>query len=286
MPLLYYWHPENYRRDLDYGAGFHLNQRNPLLHEIGPGDSLWAFTRTRDGRYVLAAELVVRAKTFNPPNFRYGPYRVWGDLNLSRYFQVEGQPSVEQVVRHLSVTTNAPYLGQSFQGLRAVKRLTEADHTILAAAARDLPLEPRARILPEERLEAALLLGDADVVQTLIRTEAPGVARERRRYLYQAAPARNRDLVQQLHELYDGRCQICRWDPRDEYGRFLCHGHHLHWLSRGGADDLQNLVLICPNHHAAVHGCDAPFDFKHGWFDFLSHTERLSINAHLELWAA
>jgi hypothetical protein len=26
--LLYYWKRENYRRDLDFGAGYHLNQRN------------------------------------------------------------------------------------------------------------------------------------------------------------------------------------------------------------------------------------------------------------------
>jgi 5-methylcytosine-specific restriction enzyme A len=286
MPLLYYWHPRNYRRDLDYGAGYHLNQKNPLLHQLDPGDSLWAFTRASNGQYVLAAELIVRAKTFNPPNFRYGPYRVWGDLNLSRYFAVEGQPSTEQIIRLLSVTTNAAYLGQSFQGAQAVRRITFADHRILVEAARGLPLEPRARILPEERLEAALLLGDREMVYTLLQEERPGVARERARYLYQAAPARNRALADQLQELYDGRCQICRWNPQDGYGRNLCHVHHIQWLSRGGADELDNLALICPNHHAAVHGCDAPFDFREGWFDFGSHVERLALNAHLTLRAA
>jgi hypothetical protein len=38
--------------------------------------------------------------------------------------------------------------------------------------------------------------------------------------------------------------------------------------------------------HAAVHGCDAPFDFRDGWFDFGSHVERLTLNAHLALRAA
>ena len=85
MPLLYYWRGENYRRDLDEGAAYHLNQSNPLLHQIGVGDSLWAFTRrAEDGAYVMAAELVVRSKTMNPPGYRYGPYRLWGDLQRSR----------------------------------------------------------------------------------------------------------------------------------------------------------------------------------------------------------
>jgi hypothetical protein len=60
-------------------GGFHLNQASPLLHQIGIGNSLWAFTRRSDHRYALAAELVISAKTMNPHGFRYGPYRVWGD---------------------------------------------------------------------------------------------------------------------------------------------------------------------------------------------------------------
>jgi len=38
MPLLYYWRGDNYRRDLDCGVGYHLNQANPLLHEVELGD--------------------------------------------------------------------------------------------------------------------------------------------------------------------------------------------------------------------------------------------------------
>ncbi len=71
MRLLYFWRGDNYRRDLDHGAGFHLNQANPLLHQIGIGESLWAFTRKLDRRYGLAAELVISAKTMNPHGFVY-----------------------------------------------------------------------------------------------------------------------------------------------------------------------------------------------------------------------
>lgn len=154
MALLYYWRRDNYCRDLDMGAGYHLNQDNPLLHEIDLGDSLWAFTRTKSGGYSLAAELIVRAKTLNPPDFRYGRYRLWGDLRQSRYFRVEGQPDIAQFVRSLSIRANAPVVGQSFQGRAAVRPITREDYQLLAAVAKDLPLEPRARLLPEEMLEA------------------------------------------------------------------------------------------------------------------------------------
>jgi Predicted restriction endonuclease len=257
MPLLYYWRRDNYRKDLDFGAGHHLNQNNPVMHEVARGDSLWAFTRTADGRYVLAAELIVQAKTMNRPNFRYGDYRVWGDVDRSRYFRVEGTPSVGQIIRSLSIRTEAKVLGQSFQGHAAVREITEADHQVLRDAARTLPLEPRARILPEEKLEAALIMGDRASVERLVRDEEPGVAEERKRYLYENAPQRNPDLVDRLQRLYDGHCQICRWDPVDEYGESLCEGHHIRWLSRGGDDALDNLMLVCPNHHRAIHRCDA-----------------------------
>lgn len=284
MHLLYYWKRENYQRDLDYGAGYHLNQRNSLMHEIEVGESLWAFTRNRNGRYVLAAQLVARAKTHNPPNFRYGTYRVWGDLDQSCYFKTEGQPSVEQIIRKLSPKTNAPYLGQSFQGKAAVRRITQQDHLVLSEFAQELPTEPRARILPEEKLEAALLLEDQEAVYDLVKKEEPGVAEERRRYLYQEAPSRNQVLASEIQSIYDGCCQLCRWNPREEYDRNLCHAHHIHWLSRGGSDDLENLMLVCPNHHEAIHKCDAQFDYRSGEYDFGVHVEGLALNKHLPLW--
>ncbi len=281
MPLLYYWRGDNYRRDLDYGAGFHLNQANLLLHEVDIGDSLWAFTRRRDGVYVLAAELVIKAKTINPPGFRYGRYRVWGDLERSRYFLTEGQPGIEQVIRHLSVRAGADVLGRSFQGHAAVRAITEEDHRILAEVASDLPLEPRARLVPEERLEAALLLGDEDAMKELLREERPGLAEARREYLFSSAPTRNRELARRLQQMYEGRCQVCRWDPLDAYDCALCQGHHIHWLSRGGEDDITNMALLCPNHHNAVHGVDAQFDYKDMAFVFPTHRETLALNLHL-----
>ena len=280
MPLLYYWRGDNYRRDLDMGAGYHLNQANPLLHQIPIGDSLWAFTRTSKGDYVFAAELVIRAKTQNAPNFRYGRYRVWGDLHTSRYFKVEGQPRAEQVIRSLSCKTNAHVLGRAFQGRAAVRSITVEDHHLLTAATKDLPLEPRARILPEEELEAALLLDDEQAVRNLVEEEDAGIAQKRREYLFKQAPTRNRQLVKDLQELYEGKCQICLWHPQRMYGANLCHGHHVHWLSRGGDDSRANMVLICPNHHAAVHRCDAPLDHSSMSFDFSTHTEPLQVVLH------
>jgi Predicted restriction endonuclease len=152
---------------------------------------------------------------------------------------------------------------------------------VLREAARDLPREPRARILPEEKLEAALIMDDRSAVEALVRDESPGVAEERKQYLYEEAPRRNPDLVDRLQHLYDGHCQVCRWNPVDEYGEPLCEGHHIQWLSRGGDDALDNLMLVCPNHRA-IHRCDALLDWDDLAYDFGTHREAVAMDRHLE----
>jgi 5-methylcytosine-specific restriction protein A len=64
-----------------------------------------------------------------------------------------------------------------------------------------------------------------------------------------------------LQRLYAGQCQLCLYDPSARYGLRLCHGHQIQWLSRGGEDELDNRLLVCPNHHAAIHRNDVPFDY-------------------------
>lgn len=280
MNLLYFWRGDNYRRDLDYGVGFHLNQANPLLHQIGLGNSLWAFTRKLDGRYALAAELVISAKTMNPAGFRYGPYRVWGDLHRSRYFRIDEQPDISLLIRSFCLTAKADVLGRSFQGKAAIRTLSESDHLRLRAYAEILPLEPRARLLPEEKLEALLLAGDKNAIARLIQDEPAGMAEERRHYLVTEVVSRDRDLVERLRDLYAGECQICGWAPRSRYRAEICEAHHVRWLSRGGDDALSNLVLVCPNHHRAIHRCDAPFDFGQNAFVFPNMHETLTRLHH------
>ena len=285
MPLLYYWKPENYYRDLDFGASYHLNQKNPLLHEIEIGDSLWALTRNRKtGRYVLAAELIVKAKTFNPEGFRYGKYRVWGSLTASRYFDINKQPDAEPIIRALaSIKANAKFLGQAFQGYAAVRRLARPDHLILLEASRGYALEGRASSkISEENLEDKLLYGAPQDIQSLVEEEALGLSVERRQYLYTQAPLRNRQYAEELQELYAGRCQICQWNPLEIYGFNLCHAHHIQWLSRGGKDGIENMMLVCPNHHGAIHRADAPLDFGSQAFLFEHHAEKVTLNWHLQ----
>lgn len=50
---------------------------------------------------------------------------------------------------------------------------------------------------------------------------------------------------------------------------------------------MKNLVLVCPNHHAAIHQADAPFEFadlaSHFKIGNLHRLEQLLLNNHLTL---
>jgi hypothetical protein len=230
VPLLYYWRPDNYSRDREFGFGYQLNQNSTLLTSVREGDSLWAFTRRRaDGLYVQAAELIVSAVTRNVPNCRYGAYRVWGDLELSRYFDIESSAAanLEPVIRQLSVATRSRYLGQSFQGHAAVRLLAAADHQVLATFATGLPILERVGFYPEHAFEARIIHGDA--ARAMVIPEGGLVHNMRMHYLNESLnPARARRHVLWLQDLYHGKCQVCLFDPLERYGRQVCHAHHIH----------------------------------------------------------
>jgi predicted restriction endonuclease len=97
-------------------------------------------------------------------------------------------------------------------------------------------------------------------------------------------PVRSRSLARQVHDLYEGRCQVCGFDPLLRYNVGACEAHHLVYLSRGGEDSLDNLVLVCPNHHTVAHRTSAPFDFHNLTFVFAhNHREPLILNRHLQM---
>ena len=90
-------------------------------------------------------------------------------------------------------------------------------------------------------------------VGSLMSVEAPvqPARRERLIEVYE----RDQATVAELKRLYDGACQLCGSTPFNGYLGPIAEGHHIHWLCNGGEDHLQNMILLCPNHHAAIHAC-------------------------------
>lgn len=140
MHLLYYWKPSNYRKDSEHERSYTLVQNSEAMKSVEHGETLWAFTRNADGRYVLAAALVIDRvePCVEEP---YGRYCAYAIQAKSRYFDVDAGRDVEGTIRGLSVAARAAALGQSFQGSAAVRELEDSDHASLTKFATDLPEE-------------------------------------------------------------------------------------------------------------------------------------------------
>ena len=59
-----------------------------------------------------------------------------------------------------------------------------------------------------------------------------------------------------------GHCQLCRSAAPflDKSGKPYLETHHIVWLSQGGADTIENTVVLCPNCHRKMHVIDAADD--------------------------
>jgi 5-methylcytosine-specific restriction protein A len=287
MDLLAYWRWDNYCADLDEGAGFNFNSNQRRLHTaIEVGERLWLVTGrpSPDGiRYVLVGMLTVSAKTFNPPSYKYGRYRVWGNLANSAYYSADG-PDAAPLLMRLEFVPPSPIRSQDKigQSLQTIRSLSPDDSALLSQWAANLPLELRAYQLADEFvLEQAYERGQ-EVLREALERYHIGVSPQRKVTLQTTYYVRNRSLVGILQEMYNGRCQLCGFDPRLLYGVTACNAHHIVYLSRGGRDELENLLLVCPNHHRVIHAANAAFDFKDLHYVFPNgRREPLVLNLHL-----
>lgn len=56
----------------------------------------------------------------------------------------------------------------------------------------------------------------------------------------------------------EGKCQLCKKEApfKNKYGEPYLETHHIVWLSRGGADSIENTTALCPNCHKKMHIVD------------------------------
>lgn len=254
------------------------------------GETLWLFTRIVGAagisEYRILASLVVRSKTINPPSYKYGPFRVWGDLKLSQYFRVTKDPSQDtfELLRVLPLGAGSlkdasrSNLAQACQTIRGLKPKASR---LLEAFCQQLPAEERARAVPDEiKLEKALA-SESWELDSLLGEAAFGYSTRRKAELA-GSYSRNRSLAEDLKHLYAGRCQLCAFDSPTLYSVESAETHHIIYRSRGGPDVMENLALLCPNHHTVIHGTDATFDYGKLHFIFSNgRVEPLCLNRHL-----
>jgi hypothetical protein len=146
MALLYHWRRENYEQDIEsitVGTGdLFLQQNSSAFRGANPGERLWAFTRRRDGRYVLAAQ--VRIARVREKRGRYGRYTAEPVQGSTELYDVSHGADVEPLIRRLGIRAKAAILGQSFQGSAAVRQIDDAADSNLERFCRRQPRLRRA----------------------------------------------------------------------------------------------------------------------------------------------
>jgi hypothetical protein len=87
-----------------------------------------------------------------------------------------------------------------------------------------------------------------------------------------------------LKKKYGHKCQICGSVPFDGVlGADISEAHHICWLSRDGKDCRDNMMLLCPNHHTAIHMSAPNFNWTTLQFEFASNAViGLKLNDHLK----
>jgi hypothetical protein len=77
---------------------------------------------------------------------------------------------------------------------------------------------------------------------------------------------RDTKLARALKRLHNDRCQICGISVELQDGRSYSEAHHIHPLGKphNGPDVAENIVVVCPNHHAALDF--GAFDISSGTF--------------------
>ncbi len=94
---------------------------------------------------------------------------------------------------------------------------------------------------------------------------------------------RNPEIPVILKELYNHTCQVCEQSFEEKYGAAYSETHHIIWLSRGGVDHSNNLLVVCPDHHRIIHETSPAFDRRELSFKYPNGLrERLRLTNHLK----
>lgn len=52
------------------------------------------------------------------------------------------------------------------------------------------------------------------------------------------------------------------------YGVPVADTHHIQYLSEGGLDISENIVVVCPNHHRIIHATNASFNHQNLTYEY------------------
>lgn len=92
----------------------------------------------------------------------------------------------------------------------------------------------------------------------------------------------DKSIADGLKNLYEHRCQICKCSFKNPYDSNLIHAHHIVPFTQSLNNNIDNIMILCPNHHYIVHDMTPEFDPTEVAFRYQNgYKEKLKLNYHL-----
>ena len=86
-----------------------------------------------------------------------------------------------------------------------------------------------------------------------------------------------------LKLVYGYRCQICGQYIGEPYGSTVIHAHHIDYFVKSMNNNADNILIVCPNHHAIIHDRNPVFDRQTIQYKYPNgYSEGLRLNKHLK----
>lgn len=182
-----------------------------------------------------------------------------------RVFLFETLASTEHTFRGEVILADEPYytsekdqkgnLRQVVKFPLALKNNTPVEQQEIAVNEKEK--ERKALTLSPEEIKArALLASEANEnLANNIKAGNNGKPKTPSRRVTTTVYERNPYIAQYVKFLANGICQLCEQPApfEDAFGNPFLENHHIHWLSKGGQDTIQNSIALCSNCHQKMH---------------------------------
>lgn len=98
----------------------------------------------------------------------------------------------------------------------------------------------------------------------LRKRAAAASTKSSRRMVRSTTYARDEYVAEYTKRRANGRCELCGQPApfTGKDGKPYLESHHIVWLSKGGADSIENTVALCPNCHRKMHVVGDQSDIK------------------------
>lgn len=92
----------------------------------------------------------------------------------------------------------------------------------------------------------------------------------------------NRAIGESLKHLYKHRCQICGNNFSQKYDVNIAEAHHIEPFTVSLNNNINNILILCPNHHTTIHRAEPVFLKRKAIFIYSNGLEeKIILNKHL-----